>query len=97
MKNTLKLHLYGYTVQGVDRRDGSSFEDFTVVSDMEGKTPTERAKKIIDMYNSQGFEVDRNDIVPDDNLENSCWKKSSGIEINLDFNELYLQNRTSAE
>lgn len=45
MKNVLKLALYGYTVRGVDRRDGSDFEDYIVVSNMDGEKPTERMKK----------------------------------------------------
>lgn len=97
MKNTLKLHLYGYTVRGIDRRDGCSFEDFTVMTDLDGATPSARMEKIIDLYSAQGYEVMKEDILPDDNLENKCWKKSPGIELKLNFNELYQQNRANAE
>lgn len=97
MKNTLKLHLYGYTVQGTDRRDGSVFEDFTVMINLDGTTPTLRIEKIIELYGIQGYEVTKDDVLPDDNLENRCWKKSPGIEIELNFNELYRQNQASAE
>lgn len=97
MRNTLKLHLYGYTVRGVDRRDGSDFEDYIVVSNMDGEKPTERMKKIVDLYSGQGYEVNSKDLQPDDEFENNCWKKSLGVQIELDIGELYRQNRVSAE
>lgn len=97
MRNILKLHLYGYTVRGVDRRDGTPFEDFTVMTDLDGTTPTLQMEKIIDLYSAQGYEVTKDDILPDDNPENSCWKKPTGIALELDFNELFRQNRVSAE
>lgn len=97
MKNTLKLHLYGYTVRGTDRRDGTDFEDFTVMSDMDGKSPTDRINKIIDVYNSQGFDVDKNTIFPDDPLEKSQWKNSPGIEIELDFIKVYRLNQKNED
>ena len=35
MKNILKLKLYGYTVRGIDRRDGADYEDHIVISDLD--------------------------------------------------------------
>ena len=32
MKNILKLKLYGYTVRGIDRRDGADYEVHIVIS-----------------------------------------------------------------
>ena len=31
MKNILRLKLFGYTVRGIDRRNGTDFEDHIVV------------------------------------------------------------------
>ena len=69
MKNTTTFKLKGYTIQGIDVRDGSTFEDFTVrnVLDSNGerKGGGDLRAEIIREYARYGYEVSQNGIIED--------------------------------
>lgn len=95
MKSRLKLKLYGYTVRGVDRRDGAGFEDHIVVSNLNGSDFNERAGSIERAYSLHGFIVSNKDIIPD---EKPCYDPEKGIAIDLDLHQMYLEQlKASAE
>lgn len=98
MKNIVTLNLFGYTVQGTDRRDNCIFEDFIVVSSQDGEKFKDRADKIIGLYNKRGYEVCIDGVIPDDNREYEQWNKAPlGVQIELNLLELYQQHRATAE
>ena len=87
MKNILRLKLFGYTVQGIDRRNGTDFEDHIVVWNLDVKFPRENLDYIMHLYNRQGFQVDKIDIIPDRKLD---YNPDKGITVHLDLQQLYL-------
>lgn len=94
MKNTLKLKLYGYTVRGIDRRDGADFEDHIVVSSLNGSDFNERAGSIERAYSLHGFIVSDKDIIPD---EKPGYDPEKGIAIDLDLHQMYLDQLKAAK
>lgn len=88
MKSRLKLKLFGYTVQGTDRRDGAGFEDHIMISDLDAKTPREHLDYITNLYNTQGFQVDKSGIISD---EKPGYNPDKGVAIDLDLHQLYLE------
>lgn len=66
MRNIKEIYLMGFTVQGLDRRDGSSFEDFYVIETTKSGKPIERntaLERIEFEYGKKGYDV--TNIIPD--------------------------------
>lgn len=86
MKNILKLELYGYTVRGIDLRDGSPFKDHIVASNLNGCNLDDRLNFIGTYYGNLGFKA--NYVVPD---EKPGHNPDKGVAIDLDLHQMYLE------
>ena len=96
MKNIIQLRLYGYTVQGTDRRDSnSSFEDHIVLSNLDGQKYSERIEKIIALYSNQGYDVKMQDITADDEREYNHWSDNA-IPLEQELHDIWLQQQRAA-
>lgn len=88
MKNMIQLRLYGYAVRGTDRRDGSSFADYIILSNLDGEKYKDRIAKIVELYGRKGYDVEEQDISSDDKREYGSWNNQSGVPVELDLMEL---------
>jgi len=103
MKNKIIFKLKGYTVQGTDIRDNSTFEDFTVknVIDGEGKRKYDcdiRAEIVKD-YGRHGYAVEPNGIIEDierTNKETFSNSETDIFTIEIDLLQLYIDELNKA-
>lgn len=88
MKNILKLKLYGYTVRGIDRRDGADFEDHIVISDSDADLFLNHYECVRAICDKKGFDVHCENVIPDRVLTHDPER---GITVELDLGQLYLE------